>query len=337
MQSLRFGAAIFTIALAFGLSSNQASARGADAGSKISNTASVDYTVGTVTTTAASNTVEVTVAEILDVVVQAPASALPVAPGQTQRMLRFRVENTGNGPEAFHLVLNSNVGSDNFDPVASSPAIYLDNGDGTFGAGDVPYVAGTNDPLLNEDQPVYVFVAHGIPNSVTDGQHAYVTLSADARTGTGAPGTVFAGAGQGGTDAVVGQRSPGVGSASDTAQGEYTVEAVTVTATKSQTVTDQFGANRPLPGATIHYSVAVNAVGSGTATTVVFTDKVPAGTDYVAGSLRLNSTALTDGVDADAGVYETTPEPRVRVTLGDLGQADGTRTIEFDVLIKPTN
>jgi uncharacterized repeat protein (TIGR01451 family) len=333
MQSLRFGAAIFTIALAFGLSSNQASARGADAGSTISNTASVDYTVGTVTTTASSNTVNVTVAEILDVVVQAPASALPVAPGQTQRMLRFRVENTGNGPEAFHLVLNSNVAvGDDFDPVASSPSIYLDNGDGTFGAGDVPYQAGVNDPLLNEDQPVYVFVAHDIPTTVTDNQHAFVTLTANARTGTGAGGTVFAGAGQGGTDAVVGANG-----ATDTEQGEYTVEAVTVTATKSQTITDQFGANRPLPGATIHYSVAVNAVGSGTATTVVFTDNVPAGTDYVAGSLKLNATALTDSADADVGVYEATPTPRVRVTLGNLQQADGTRTIEFDVLIKTTN
>ncbi len=332
MQSLRFGAAIFTIALAFGLSSNQASARGADAGSKISNTASVDYTVGTVTTTAASNTVEVTVAEILDVVVQAPASSLPVAPGQTQRMLRFRVENTGNGSEAFLLTLNSNLPSDAFDPVAASPSIYLDNGDGIFGAGDVPYQAGVNDPVLNEDGFVYVFVAHNIPTTVTDGQDGSVALTAASRTGTGTAGTVFAGQGAVGTDAVV-----GTSTATQTAQGTYTVEAVTVTATKSQTVTDQFGANRPLPGATIHYSVAVNAVGSGTATTVVFTDNIPAGTEYVAGSLRLNAATLSDGADADAGVYETSPTPRVRVTLGNLLQADGTRTITFDVLIKTTN
>ena len=332
MQSLRFGAAIFTIALALGLSSNEARAVGADAGSTISNTATVDYTVGTVTSTTSSNTVNVTVAEILNVAVGAPASATPVAPGQAGQRLRFRVENTGNGSEAFLLTLNSNVTGDAFDPVAAAPSIYLDNGDGVFGAGDVPYVPGTNDPLLNEDGFVYVFVAHNIPTTVTDGQDGFVTLTAAARTGTGTAGTVFAGQGTAGTDAVV-----GTSTATQTAQGIYSVEAVTVTATKSQTVTDPFGASRPLPGATIHYSVAVNAVGSGTATTVVFTDNIPAGTDYVAGSLRRNGTPLSDATDADIGEYEATPTPRVRVRVGNLQQSDGTQTITFDVLIKTTN
>jgi uncharacterized repeat protein (TIGR01451 family) len=335
MKSLHLGAAIFTVALALGLSSNQANARGADAGSTISNTASVDYTVGTVTTTTSSNTVNVTVAEILAVEVTPPASPLPVAPGQTQRALRFRVENIGNGPEAFAFTVNSNLGGDDFDPVASSPAIYLDDGDGVVGAGDTPYQPGVNDPVLNEDAFVWVLVVHNIPTTVTDGQNALISLTANARTNTGAgtPGLVYAGAGQGGTDAVVGERSPGVGAASETEQGEYEVEAVTVTANKTQTITDTFGASRPLPGATIRYSVAVNAVGSGTATTVVFTDNIPAGTEYVAGSLRLNGTPLTDAAADDAGVYEAAPTPRVRVTIGNLAQSDGTRTIEFDVTI----
>jgi uncharacterized repeat protein (TIGR01451 family) len=331
MQSLRFGA-IFAIALAFGLSSNEARAVGADAGSKISNTATVDYTVGTVNSTASSNTVEVTVAEILNVAVGGPASATPVAPGQAGQRLRFRVENTGNGSEAFLLTLNSIVTGDAFDPVAAAPSIYLDNGDGVFGVGDVPYLPGTNDPLLNEDDFVYVFVAHNIPTTVADGDDGFVTLTAAARTGTGTAGTVFAGQGTLGTDAVVGTTT-----ATQTAQGTYSVEAVTVTATKSQTVTDPFGANRPLPGATIHYSVAVNAVGSGTANTVVFTDKIPDGTDYVAGSLRRNGTPLSDATDADIGEYEATPTPSVRVRVGSLQQTDGTQTITFDVLIKTTN
>jgi uncharacterized repeat protein (TIGR01451 family) len=338
MKSLHLGVAIFTVALTLGLS-NQANARGADAGSTISNTASVDYTVGTVSTTTSSNTVNVTVAEILAVEVTAPASALQVSPGQTQRALRFRVENIGNGPEAFALSLNSNLGGDDFNPTAASPEIYLDNGDGLVGAGDTPYQPGVNDPLLNEDDFVWVIVVHNIPTTATDGENAYVTLTANARTNTGAgtPGLVYPGDGEGGTDAVVGQRAPGVGSASETEQGEYIVEAVTITANKSQTVTDPFGANRPLPGATIRYSVAVNAVGSGTATTVVFTDNIPAGTDYVAGSLRLNGAPLTDAAADDAGVYEAAPTPRVRVTIGNLAQADGTRTIEFDVTIRTAN
>jgi len=332
MQSLRFGAAIVTVALALGLSSNEARAVGADAGSTISNTATVDYTVGTVTTTASSNTVNVTVAEILNVAVGAPAAATPVAPGQAAQRLRFRVENTGNGPESFLLTLTSVVTGDDFDPVAAAPSIYLDNGDGVFGAGDVPYVPGTNDPLLNEDGFVYVFVAHNIPSAVTDGQDGFVTLTAAARTGTGPAGTVFAGQGAAGTDAVV-----GTSTGTQTAQGIYSVQGVTVTATKSQTVNDPFGGNRALPGATIHYSVAVNAVGSGSASTVIFTDKIPAGTEYVAGSLRRNGSPLSDATDADIGEYETTPDPQVKVRIGSLQQSDGTQTITFDVTIKTTN
>ena len=98
-----------------------------------------------------------------------------------------------------------------------------------------------------------------------------------------------------------------------------------------------FRSNRALPGATIHYSVAVNAVGKGTASTVIFTDKIPAGTDYVAGSLRRNGSPLSDATDVDIGEYETTPTPQVQVRIGNLQQSDGTQTITFDVLIKTSN
>jgi len=264
------------------------------------------------------------VAEILNVTVTAQTPSVPVSPGQTAQAIRYRVDNTGNGPEAFHLVLNSNVTGDNFDPVAASPSIYLDNGDGVFGAGDVPYVAGSNDPQLNPDAFAIVFVVHNIPTSVTDNQTGRVTLSASARTGTGAPGTVFAGQGVAGTDAVVGTTG-----ATATTLADYLVQAVTVTANKTQVVLDQFGGNRPVPGAKITYTVKVDAVGSGTATGMVFSDVIPPNTTYVAGTLKLNGTALTDGVDADAGEFDTAPNNHVHVTLGNLTQAGGTQTIEM--------
>jgi len=298
------------------------------AGQTITNTATVDYTVGTVTSTSSSNTTTLVVAEILNVTVTAQTPTVPVSPGQTAQAIRYRVDNTGNGPEAFHLVLNSNVTGDNFDPVAASPSIYLDNGDGVFGAGDVPYVAGSNDPQLNPDAFAIVFVVHNIPTSVTDNQTGRVTLSASARTGTGAPGTVFAGQGVAGTDAVVGTTG-----ATATTLADYLVQAVTVTANKTQVVLDQFGGNRPVPGAKITYTVKVDAVGSGTATGMVFSDVIPPNTTYVAGTLKLNGTALTDGVDADAGEFDTAPNNHVHVTLGNLTQAGGTQTIDFAVTI----
>lgn len=333
MKSFRLSALCGAVSLACVFFANEAHAVGVAAGTPIDNTATVDFTVGTVTSTATSNTVQVVVAEILDVNVTPPAAQTPVAPGTTGQVLRFRVDNLGNGLEAFLLTANNAVTGDNFDPTAASPAIYLDTGgapatNGVFDSTDVPYVPGSNDPNLAADGFVYVYLVNNIPTSVTDGNTGRVTLTAASRTGTGPQGTVFAGQGTAGTDAVVGTTT-----ASDVDQGEYLVEGIAVTAVKSQVVLDQFGGARPLPGARITYTIVVNAVGTGTATTSVFADNIPAGTAYVPGTLTLNSAALSDGADADAGAYEATPTPRVRVQLGNLMQASGTQTIQFAVLI----
>lgn len=333
MKSLRFSALLSAAGLAIALGANNAHAVGAPAGTPINNTATVDYTVGTVTSTATSNTVSVVIAEKLDVNVTEPTGQTGVAPGTNGHVLRFRIDNLGNGPEAFRLILNNALATDNFDPVAASPSIYMETvactvpGAGVFEGTDVPYVAGS-EPLLNADECRYVYVVNNIPASVVDGNIGQSSLTAEARTGTGPQGTVFATQGEGGTDAVVGTTG-----ADDVAQGEYLVEGVTVTAAKTQTVLDEFGGARPIPRATITYTVAVNAVGTGTATASVFMDNIPAGTAYVPGSLTLNGGPLTDNADLDVGVYETTPQPRVRVSLGDLEQADGTQTIQFAVVI----
>jgi len=336
VKSFRISALFSAVALTLAFGANNAIAAGVAAGTPIDNTATVDYTVGTVTSTASSNTVQVIVAEILDVSVTPPAAQTPVAPGTTGQVLRFRVDNLGNGAEAFLLVANNAVTGDNFDPLAASPAIYLDTGGapataGVFDASDVPYVPGSNDPNLVADGFVYVYLVNNIPTTVADGNVGRSTLTASARTGTGPAGTVFAGQGAAGTDAVVGNTT-----ALDVDQGEYLVQGVTVTATKSQAVVDQFGGTHPLPGARINYTIVVNAVGTGTAATAVFADNIPAGTTYVAGTLTINSNPLTDTADADAGAYETTPQPRVRVQLGNLTQASGTQTIQFAVLINAT-
>jgi hypothetical protein len=65
----------------------------------------------------------------------------------------------------------------------------------------------------------------------------------------------------------------------------------------------------------------------------VFTDRIPANTTYVPGSLKLNTAALSDTADGDAGEYATAPDARVSVALGALSQASGNQTIEFAVLI----
>jgi len=329
VSSFRLPGAVGALVVALTFGSNDAHAVGVAAGTSIDNTAQVTYSIGATSTTATSNTVSVTVAEILNVVVTLQTPTVSVTGGATQQELVYRVTNTGNGPEAFSLVMTSVLGGDDFDPTAATPAIYFDtDASGDLSPGDTPYVIGTNDPNLNADAFVTVLVVNDIPAGVVDGNRGFSRLTATSRTGSGAPGTAFAGQGVGGTDAVVGTTG-----ATALTTGTYLVSGITVNAVKSQVVVDQFGGARPVPGARINYTIAVSATGTGTATAAVFSDNIPANTTYVPGTLRLNGGALTDGADVDAGDYAATPTARVRVTLGNLTQASGSQTIEFAVTI----
>jgi len=307
----------------------RAYAVGVAAGTNIDNTAQVTYSVGSVSATATSNTTSVTVAEIVDAVVTLQTPSVPVVPGAVQQEMVYRLTNTGNGPETFQLQMTSALGGDDFDPTAAVPPIYLDtDSSGDLSPGDVPYTAGSNDPVLAADAFVTVLVVNDIPTGVSDGNRGFSRLAAIARTGSGAPGTTFTGQGANGTDAVVGTTG-GDGEAT----GQYLVASIALNAVKSQAVVDQFGGARPIPGARINYTIVVSATGSGTAAASVFNDAIPANTTYVPGTLQLNSVALSDATDADAGDFSTVPAARVRVQLGDLTQASGSQTVQFAVTI----
>ena len=313
----------------FGLCASQAHAVGVPAGTSIDNTAQVTYTVGSLSATATSNTSSVMVAEILDVAVTLQTPSVPVIAGATQQEMLYRVTNAGNGSETLLLQMTSVLGNDDFDPAASTPSIYFDtDASGDLSPGDVPYVAGNNDPVLGADAFITVLVVNDIPAGVVDGNRGLSRLTAAARTGVGSPGTAYAGQGANGTDAVV-----GTSGADGEATGEYLVTGIAVNAVKSQAVADQFGGTRPVPGARINYSVVVTASGTGSATSSVFNDAIPANTTYVPGTLRLNSTVLSDATDADAGDFSTAPNARIRVQLGTLTAASGPQTIQFAVTI----
>jgi len=299
---------------------SQAHAAGTRAGTTISNTATASFDNGSGTTTVDSNRVDLRVDELLDVTVASGnPSDVPTTPGATNQVLTYSVTNTGNGQEAFRLSTIANVGGDNYDPVVTQ--IYIDNGDGVFDAStDTLYTAGTNDPVLNPDQSVRVFVIATTPGTVTDGNRGIVTLVAAAKTGTGTPGTVFAGQGEGGGDAIVGSTG-----ADGQDNGAFRVSAATVTLVKSASIVDPFGGSEPVPGATITYTITATVAGSGSVSGLAITDNVPADTAYVAGSITLGGSGLTDAVDADAGDYNGT---RIRVGLGTVAGGQ-TRTVTF--------
>lgn len=312
------------LALPFGVH-----AAGTAAGTTIQNTASVSFSVGGTSLSTSSNATSVTVAEILNVAVTVQSPTVSTVAGATNKALVFRVTNTGNSSEAFVLAGNSALVGDDFDPLPATPFLYIDtDGSGDLSAADTPYVAGSNDPTLAADASIGVIVLNNIPASATDGSRGRSQLRAAARKGTGTPGTVFAGQGTGGVDAVVGTSG---GQAA--IYGEYLVGSITLSAVKSQTVTNSFGSAEPVPGATVAYRIVVTPSGSGTAVGAAFRDAIPANTTYVAGSLKRNGAALTDTADADAGAFVATPAPAVTVALGDLTTAAGAQTIEFAVTI----
>jgi len=319
----RVGAALLSALLA-----GAVQADGTAAGTVIENTASISFELDGTPLTQTSNTTSVTVAERIDVSVSLQSPQRLVAAGGTDQPLRFTIVNTGNGNESYALSLNSAIAGDDFDPVPSAVSIVFDSdGSGDLNAGDQPYVAGDNDPLLAADESVDVFIVNDIPGSAVNGQLGLSELTVTATTGTGSAGTSFPGLGDGGIDAVVGATT-----ATATVAGEYFVSDVQLAIVKTQRVADPFGGSEPVPGATITYTITVD-VSAGTAVAAVVRDPVPTFTSYVANSLTLNAAALTDASDTDAGEIDTSSAAEVVVRLGDLSPTDGTQTIEFAVLI----
>ncbi|MDH4164264.1 MAG: hypothetical protein OEW15_16495 [Nitrospirota bacterium] len=306
---------------------------GTAANTSIANQASASYSLGGIPQITSSNTTTLRVAELISCTVTwlDVAPGVQAAPGDTNRITTFRLTNTGNGTEAFGLAgLSAALGGDQFDPTLGQ--LYLDaNGDGIYSDGtDSLYVPGTNDPALAADGSIRVFVMNSMPAAgLADGDKGNTRLTATSRTGTGAAGTVIAGGGTGGADAVI-----GAGGGTANAIGTYVISNTALSAVKSVTVIDQYGGSLPIPGATLRYVITVTVNGTGTADGLVFRDALPANTTYIPGSLRLNSAALTDVVDADAGDVNVSAANTVTVNLGSLAAGAPAQAVQFDVMIQ---
>ena len=303
---------------------SQVQAAGTLAGTPIENTASASYDDGGTTITVDSNTVSLIVDEILDIVVtSADPGDVTVRPGEADAILSFSVTNGGNGPEAVVLTIDPNVTGDDFDPDAVTLFIDTD-GNGSYDAGtDTLYDAGAP-PVLNPDETITVFILGDIPAGAADGDRSETELTGTAATGSGTPGTVFAGQGEGGGDAVVGSTG-----ATDSDSGFYAVLDADIDLTKTATILDPFGGATQVPGSVITYRLTAETTGSGTLGNVVITDAIPDDTTYVDESITLDSTGLTDSADSDAGAFDGAG---IAVTLGTVA-GGATNIIEFQVVI----
>jgi uncharacterized repeat protein (TIGR01451 family) len=297
---------------------------GVTAGTDITNTATVNYTVGGVDQTPVdSNITTFTVDRKVDLTLTnvGPTSTTP---GATGAAVAYTLTNTGNGADNFTLAGANQAG----DFTVTGIQVFRDDGTtpGVHDAGDSEVTA----PLaLNADESVTLFIVSNIPLTATNGQDSTVRLTATTTStetvgaDTAGVDVVFADAGTDGTEF---------------ADGEYNVQAATLAVVKSAAIISDpingTGADRKaIPGAVIEYSIVVTNNGAVNAAAVTLSDVIPANTSYVANSMTLNAAALTDLGDADAGTATGAPVTAIEVAAGTVNSGGGTATVTFRVTI----
>ena len=315
---------------------------GTAAGTEIVNTAQANYAVNGSQAAPVDGEVTLKVDELIQIEITAPTSTI-VEPGDTAQTLIFTVTNTGNGPEDFDIG-TAFPGANDFDPTIVTGSVFIDtDGNGIFNGADTLFDPTQNDLSLTAGESVSLVIVSDIPVTAVDGEEGAVTLTAaptTAFTGT-TPGTSAAGAGENGSDAVLGNPT---GDASDggngAVDGVYQVSALTVTLTKTiDSVLDTFGGATKTPGAVVTYQVVVDVAGTGTAEGLTVTDTIGDGAtadlEYVVETVTVGAVAKTDGSDGDE---VTVSDPGhggklITVTLGDTA-APFTATIQFQAEIK---
>lgn len=318
----RVAGALATAALLWS-AAGTASAIGADAGTVISNTATVDYSVNAVAQpTVSSTAVDFLVDRLVDLTVTAvPVTYVTVTPNSDGAFL-FTLSNTSNDELGFNLSAANNAtdpfgGADNFDPSALTTVVDA----GVIGTYEPLVDTATTIDALAEDGVVGVWVVATIPGGQGNGDISAVTLTATARETTANGGgalaeaanpedpatmeTVF-GDGAGDTDAA--------NAADFSDSGAYQVESADVTIAKTETlISDPVNGAAPnarhIPGAIVQYQITVtnDALSALSATTLTISDVLPGDVTFepdtyaVGFGIDLDGVAQSNAADLDQG------------------------------------
>lgn len=308
-------------------------AAGTTAGTVISNTATVNYSVGSVAQTAInSNVAEFVVDNRVDLsLVRDNTAPVTAAPNQTGVVATFTLANEGNSTQSYQLVatnIATAVFGNNDSTDVTLTTAWDSNGNGSYDVGDATGNTGDIVPGAGSaSTTVRVFVLATVPGTATNGQFASVNLVARAatagsngstvavedngvNTAMGAPQIVFADAGE---------------DNSETADNQYSIVSAALTVTKSFVVISDPINNttnpKAIPGAVVEYTTVIQNNGAVAAANLTMTDSVPTEATYVANSLTLNGSA--------AG---TVTGNAISVPVATLA-ASGTATIVFRVTI----
>ncbi|MBK8628872.1 MAG: DUF11 domain-containing protein [Sphingomonadales bacterium] len=286
------------------LASAPAFAAGTASGSTISNTATLNYTVGGVAQTAINANNVITVDRKVNLtVVEVGSATTSVVPGQTSAVTKFTVTNTSNATIDIDLAATHQAGgaapwaggTDNFD--VTNVKTYIDHATlGTAGTYDVGIdVEVTYLDELAADASKTVYVVADVPIARVNNDISAIILTGTAEEGgsggtEGAVITATAGANTAGVDTVLADAAGTNDAAYDgkhSAKDDYKVAAPVLTVAKlSRPISDPVnGTTNPkmIPGAVVEYCITVaNAAGGATANSIVITDPLPAQTTYTA-------------------------------------------------------
>jgi len=337
---------LLVVAAGLLLAAAQAAAIGTDAGVTVSNTATVDYNVGSVNQPDVNSNPATFLVDrrVLLTVAEVGNAYTDVVPGATQQVLSFTVTNDTNATLDFRLdatqdttgTTEAHGGSDDFD--ATSVQVFVDSTTGgTPGVYDAADTATFADEIV-EGGSATVFIVATIPFGEANGNTAGLTLTATAAE-PGSAGTL-------GTDVVqtTGSETPGVvdtvfgdtaGDTDGARDGKhsdddaYRVVTATLAVTKTSTViSDPFNlTNNPkrIPGAVVEYCITVQNNGSADATSVVLTDVLTGQpVTYQGGSIFTE-----DGTTCSGGTAEDDDATGVDESPNGASQASGTVTGTF--------
>jgi uncharacterized repeat protein (TIGR01451 family) len=265
-------------------------AAGTASDTTISNTATVSYSVSSVSQTpitSAAATFKVD-NKVNLAITRFGTATTPVAPGQLAQTVVFRVDNLGNTAQGYNFTVADNASGDTMD--MAGEVVRVSAAACTAGSTTPPaYAAGTDTlPYVNTlapDNCRWVFIVADTLSSATNGLIANMTITATTaianvsgvpsvqpQTGVGVADdkdtvqVVFADAGNNGLE---------------TATGTYVVSSATLAIVKSSSViSDPFSSSFPkaIPGATIEYAITLTNTGGAAATGVQVSDNLTTST-----------------------------------------------------------
>src|SRR2546423_8536202 len=301
IQKFKVVAGLMALLLTLSAISSARSTEGSTSGgSVITNQASATYSDDTGEAyDAVSDTVSVTVLAVASIAVSPDETAASdtIAPRE-QATRVFRVCNTGNTADSFTLTQSSITSP------ATISALYFDiDGSGTLTSGDVQITLNqTVSPQLAPGSCLGVLST--IDTNDTPPQST-LTISITARSTA--------------VNAADGHREDPGTIINAVGVGARLTDPSNASLAPSKLVNDAEQAVVSL-GTQFSYTIAFRNSGDTPARNVVMSDPLPAGVEYVAGSLQLNDRLLTDAADADEG-SAANGHLQVRLAIVNPGEA----------------